>query len=218
MTRGKIKEHNQNKKEKETIEKEEIKNELKKLEEEFLLPEIKRKLEEVSSSLAELTSDDEVGLKSTQIYDVIARRSNYDILTAGHISYTPQELACAFNMYIDFISKVNKKTKFPPSKTTFCQLIGISTATYNNYLQDPEKREIMLIIDDYIVGNLLTSAQLGELREISTMFTTKAQHGLVEAQAPVVIEHKTEVNIDDIKTKIASMKRKVIDAEYEEKE
>ena len=120
--------------------------------------------------------------------------------------------------YMLNLQKINEYTRFPPSKQSFCLFMGISTYTYNNYLQDPEKCEIMRIIDDYITTNKLTSAELGEIKEISTMFELKAQHGWVEASAPVVIKHETKSSMEDIKAKIASIKGKVIDAEFEEKE
>lgn len=206
------------KKEKETQQRQNVMQELQKAEKDFLLPEIKKKSEEVAKFVEERLKVGENGLTATQILPLIARRSIVDIVKAGHVSYTPQELAIAFDIYIQTMQKINEFTRFPPSKQTFCLFIGISTPTYNNYLQDPEKCEIMRIIDDYITTNKLTSAQLGEMREITTMFELKSQHGWVEAQAPVVIKHEKEASIDDIQAKLASMKGKVIDADYQEKD
>ena len=114
-----------------------------------------------------------------------------------------------FNYYKEFIQEINKKTKYLPSKQNFCSFIGISTRIFDMYKQsdDAERREIIQQIEDYITDIMLTSAQNGEVKEISTMFRTKAEHGYVEASAPIVIEHKSDVNIDDIKKQIEAVNK-----------
>lgn len=182
---------------------------------EMLLPTIKEKAEEVSKYIEETVKKDGTGfgLTSTQIFEVITKRSVSDIATVGNKSYTPQELAIALNIYIEMMAKINKEVKMPPSKSSFCLLLGIGTETYNNYMVDPERTNIMNIIDTYITGAQLTSAQTGELKEISTMFNLKAQHGFVEAQNPIVIQHETKVDVDDIRHQLNEMKRgRVTDA------
>ena len=184
---------------------------------EEVLPNIRRKAEEVSCYLEKVLKEKgEEGLTATKILPLIARRSLTDIAITTK-SFTPQELAIAFDIYIEMIDKINNFVKFPPNKGTFCQMLGISRATYDNYLQDPEKVEIMRIIDDYISTTILTSAQIGELRELSSMFTLKSGHGFVEATTPIIIEHKKNTNIEDIKSKIELMKNKTIEAVYDEK-
>ena len=65
--------------------------------------------------------------------------------------------------------------------------------------------------------SVLTSSQLGELREISSMFTLKTQHGFIEAQAPMVIEHKKTTDLEAINAQLEALKgNKIIEAEYEE--
>ena len=182
---------------------------------EMLLPTIKEKAEEVSKYIEETVKKDGtgLGLTSTQIFELITKRSVSDIATVGNKSYTPQELAIALNIYIEMMAKINKEVKMPPSKSSFCLLLGIGTETYNNYMVDPERTNIMNIIDTYITGAQLTSAQTGELKEISTMFNLKAQHGFVEAQNPIVIQHETKVDVDDIRHQLNEMKRgRVTDA------
>ena len=88
-------------------------------------------------------------------------------------------------------------------------LLGISTATYNQYLlgYDEEKAEIMVQIDDYIKETMLTLAQLGEIREVSTIFRGKASHGMVEANAPQIIEHREVVDVGTIRKMIDDVKK-----------
>lgn len=205
---------------KKKINNQDIVRDIQKVTQENLLPNIKNKALEVSQYIEEEAKriNESNGLTSTQILNVITNRSASDIATAGNKSYTPQELAIALNIYIKMMSDINKYVKMPPSKASFCLLLGIGTQTYNNYLVDSEKADIMNIIDTYITGAKLSSAQTGELREISTIFELKASHSFVEAQNPVVIKHETKMNIDDIRNQLKEMKRgKVVEANYEEK-
>ena len=184
----------------------------------LLLPNIRSKMETVAEVIKEKVSQNN-GLTVSQILPLITKRSVSDIATIQNKSYTSYELGEALNIYMDMVAKINTICKFPPSKGTFCALLGISRKTYDNYMVDPDKMDIMGIIDDYITTSVLTSAQLGELREISSMFTLKSQHGFVEASAPVVIEHKKETNVDDINRQLEALKRdNIIEAEFEEVE
>lgn len=123
--------------------------------------------------------------------------------------YNNTELAILFDYYKQFIGQINKVQMYLPTKKNFCSFIGISSATYDNYRQsdDSERREIMQMIDDYITDLQLTSAQNGEVREISTIYRTKAEHGMVEATAPVVIEHKSETSVNDIMKQIEAINK-----------
>lgn len=185
----------------------------------MLLPTIHEKMEEVAQVIKEKVSSNN-GLTISQILPLITKRSTADIATIQNKTYTPYELGEALNIYMEMIAKINTICKFPPSKGSFCALLGISRKTYDNYMVDPDKVDIMGIIDDYITTSVLTSAQLGELREISSMFTLKSQHGFVEATVPVVIEHKKETNIDEIQNQLSSLKKEgvITDAKWEEKE
>ena len=212
--------------EKERIHKKKIANQdivrdIQKATKDNLLPAIKEKAEEVSKYIEKEVSkiNESGGLTSAQIFDVITSRSVSDIATVGNKTYTAQELAIALNIYVKMMSEINKYVKMPPSKSSFCLLLGIGTDTYNSYLVDPEKCNIMNVIDTYITGAKLTSAQTGELREISTMFELKASHGFVEAQNPIVIKHENKADIEDIRSQLKEIKQgKVVDAEYEEVE
>lgn len=205
-------------KEKKMQEQEQLVKQIREETKDLLLPNIRSKMETVAEVIKEKVSQNN-GLTVSQILPLITKRSVSDIATIQNKSYTSYELGEALNIYMDMVAKINTICKFPPSKGTFCALLGISRKTYDNYMVNPDKMDIMGIIDDYITTSVLTSAQLGELREISSMFTLKSQHGFVEASAPVVIEHKKETNIDDINRQLEALKRdNIIEAEFEEVE
>ncbi len=204
-------------KEKELQKKEQLVNQIKEETKDLLLPSIRNKMNEVAEVIKEKVSQNN-GLTVSQILPLITKRSTSDIAVIQNKSYTSYELGEALNIYMEMIAKINTICKFPPSKGSFCSLLGISRKTYDNYMVDPDKIDIMGIIDDYITTSVLTSAQLGELREISSMFTLKSQHGFVEASAPIVVEHKKETNVDDINRQLEALKRdNIIEANWEEK-
>lgn len=200
---------------KEQIKKQELVKQIQEETKEMLLPTIKEKMNSVAELIKQKISDNN-GLTVSQILPLITKRSTSDIATITTKTYTPYELGEALNIYIDMIAEINKVCKFPPSKGSFCALLGITRKTYDNYMCDPEKTDVMGLIDDYITTTALTSAQLRELDSITTMFSLKAQHGFVEAQAPMVIEHKKTTDIDAINEQLQALKGKVIEAEYEE--
>ena len=196
----------------------ELVNEIKEKTKALLLPSIHKKMESVAELIKEKVSNNN-GLTVSQILPLITKRSREDIACIQNKTYTSYELGEALNIYIDMIAEINKICKFPPSKGSFCALLGITRKTYDNYLCDPEKVDVMGLIDDYITTTALTSAQLRELDSITTMFSLKAQHGFVEAQAPMVIEHKKTTDIDTINAQLEALKgNKIIEADYEESE
>ena len=168
--KSKIKKTIRENKEKKLQDQEQLVNQIREETKDLLLPTIKNKMETVAEVIKEKVSQNN-GLTVSQILPLITNRSVSDIATIQNKSYTPYELGEALNIYMEMVAKINTICKFPPSKGTFCALLGISRKTYDNYMVDPNKMDIMGIIDDYITTSVLTSAQLGELREISSMFT-----------------------------------------------
>ena len=116
--------------------------------------------------------------------------------------YNNTEIAILFDYYKQFINKINEKQTYIPTKNDFCSFVGISSTQYDNWKQSDD---IMQMIDDYIVDLNLTSAQKGEIKEITTIYRSKAEHGLVEAQAPIVIQHKAQANLEDIRKQIEAV-------------
>lgn len=144
------------------------------------------------------------GLSSIEINELIRPHC----LIGKNPKYTAEQMQIIFDYYREALVKINQKFKYPPSKENFCAFAGMSTVTYNNYLVSPDedKQEVMLMIDDYIRENQLTSAQLKEVDNITTMFRGKTSHGLVEASAPIVVEHRNETDISKINSMIEAIK------------
>lgn len=174
------------------------------------MEEYKKNLEEhmearLEALSIEISSKEEVqGLSSIEINELLRPHN----LIGSNPKYSADQLKIIFDYYRDALITINKKYKYPPSKENFCAFAGMSTVTYNKYLQSPneEMQELMLMIDDYIRENMLTSAQIGETREITTMFRGKTAHGMVEASSPIVVEHRSETDMSQINKMIEAVK------------
>lgn len=169
--------------------------------------ELPKQLETRLNEIAEqLQGREEVqGLSTIEINEILRPHN----LIGQPLKYTAEELEIVFKAYRQAIVAINKKVKYPPSKGSFCAFADISTGTYNNYLRSPDEsiQEVILRINDYLVDTTLTSAQLKEIDNITTMFRGKAEFGLVEAQSPVVIEHRSETDMNKISAMIQQLKQ-----------
>lgn len=196
--------------------KEKIVNEIQIKAHDELLPNMRNKMLEVSKYIEEKTSSSKEELNSSQIMTLIAKRSLSEIASGTTVTYTPQEISVGFNYYLDMINKINDIKKFPPTIESFCVFMGITVATYNNWLVNAEKKEIMDYIHSYLMGAINTSTLNREVDTIAGIYTTKTM-GKIEKQAPVVVEHKKSANFDDISKQLEALKRdNIIDAEWEE--
>lgn len=164
---------------------------------------LKEKLEDGLYNLINKLNHVDSSLSTIELRNLLSRKTVIGVPP----KYSNTELGILFDYYKQYIEQINKIQTFLPTKKNFCSFAGISSYTYDNYMQsdDTERREIMQIIDDYITDINLTSAQNGEIKEVTTIFRSKAEHGLVEATAPVVIEHKSETNMDTILKQIQAV-------------
>lgn len=122
--------------------------------------------------------------------------------------YSAEELSMIFDYYRDFISEINKVTRYIPSKKNFCGFAKMSSSTYDSYLVngDAQKMEVMKMIDDYITDISLTLAQQREIDNVTTIYRSKAEHGMVEATAPIVIKREVDINLEEIKEQVKALK------------
>ena len=204
-------------KDKKEIEKQKLIEQIKEESKDKFLPTLKEKTKQATQYIVDLLRDKgEDKVNNIQIMSIIAQRSMVDIVNAGNITFTPQEIMIGFNLYLEMINKINEIKKFPPTVESFAIFMGISRTTYNNWLVDPNKKDVMDYIHSYLLGMLATSALTGEVREISAMYQQKVM-GKIEATAPIIVEHKKTENVDEIQAQLKALKKdKIIEAEYEE--
>ena len=165
---------------------------------------LKNELEQRLNDLSEKIQEKNKNLTRLQIDAYLRHRG----ANGNSPLYSPEELAILLDYYQEMIIKVNEKAYYLPTKKQFCSFCGISSTQYNNWIrsEDPERAEIMQKIDDYITDTMLTSAQNKEIDNVTTIFRGKTEHNMVEAQAPIIIEHKKEADLEDILSQVNALK------------
>jgi hypothetical protein len=179
-------------------------------------------LQEKTSELAELIADDEVlQIPYQRIIALISSNHNMSV----KVSYTNDELNIAFNEFRLLLAKLSEKMQdITPSIEMFCAYIGISTGTYKSWRNssDEMRREVMNRIDDYIVDTSLNLAVRKKTDNYTTVFRAKAQHGMVEQSAPIIVEHRNAPDRNEMLDKISGIREKygigkVVEADFKEK-
>lgn len=203
-------------KDKSEMEKQKLIQEIKQESKNMLLPNLKEKMQGITNEIITLLKEKDIN--NIQIMSIIAKGSLLENALGRSVGYTPQELSVGFDLYLDMINRINEIKPFPPTVESFANFMGISRTTYNDYLIDSDRKDIMNYIHSYLLGVLATSSLTGETKEISSIYLQKSM-GKVEQTQPIIVEHKKMANIDDINKRLADLsKDNIINAEYEEKE
>lgn len=200
------------------ISKQKLINKIKDETKELLLPTLKQKMIETTELIVKVLKEKGSYTNNIQIMSMIAQGSLLEVATGGYISYTAQEIKIAFNLYLQMINRINEIKPFPPTIESFTSFIGISRNTYNNWLVDPDRKDVMDYIHSYLLGVLATSTLTGEIKEISGIYLQKTM-GKVEQVQPIIVEHKKATDIDSITAQLQALKKdKIIEADYSEVE
>ena len=211
--RFKNKKENEHKKE---LAKQKLVEKIKEESKNMLLPNLKDKMKQTTDLIINLLKEKDIN--NIQIMSLIAKGSLLDTALAGGVSYTPQEIKIGFDLYLDMINKINEIKLFPPTIESFTAFMGISRETYNNYLVDYERKDVMNYIHSYLLGVLATGGLTGEIKEITGIYLGKTM-GKIEQVQPVIVEHKKVADIEEIQKKLASLRNEnIIEATYEDKE
>ena len=114
------------------------------------------------------------------------------------------ELEETFVFYRQIVEELNVGIKYVPMIHDYCNLLGISKGTLNNYRnEDEEYDEAISRIEDYFVSFLLQTGMQGKTEQVSTIFGLKAVHGLKDSN-DLIIQNNTQViqnkSVEDILT------------------
>lgn len=164
---------------------------------------LKQYLEEGLNELSKQLSETKEDLNPVQVYSFFRQRNRH----GGKAKYSTAELELAFEYYQQYIEKINGRCTFPPTQKNFCGLLGISSNQYNLWREsdEAERREIMQRIDDYITDMSLALAQAGQIKEVTTIFRSKAENKMVEASAPIVHITEKHVNLDNMMAQVKAL-------------
>ena len=131
-------------------------------------------------------------------------------ITSQEPVYNAETLGIIFDYYCELIANVNDKIGyFPSSLTSFCKLAGITLNTLRNYRssQDYNMRVVAEKIYDQVGDDNLSMAQLGIVKDRSTIFKMKSQNEMVEKQQPNININITEKpDMDRIAERIGKYK------------
>ena len=219
--RNKIKQGAKAKKEKDALDKITIANAEKVLfekEKQNLPLVLEERMNEIEKQL-ENELQDYVGLKSARIHQLISRQT----YSSGNsmIGYSSKELYVVFESYKKLVDMINKYALFVPSLKNFCTFAGVSSNTFKNYLQstEDEKRNIAQMIDDYITDVAMDSAKMRRTDALMTKFEMQTVHQMVEANAPITIQHTNTVDLNKIQDRINQIRNgKVVEGDFKEKD
>lgn len=131
----------------------------------------------------------------------------------NNAKYTYFEMAVGFDNFVRLTNEISKiiPSHFP-TKKQFCSFMGITTRTYDRYAngEDLEMAEVIQKVEDYITDINLTMAQKGLIDSRTTLFSLKAIHGIVEANAPTLSYNVTEtVDAKEMKDKLATIRKSI---------
>lgn len=188
-----------------------------------LIPELNKQKEKMVEKMIEYAKENEIACKWNKDGDPIDYTveikpiviNNYffkSIVPLGSKipTYSAEQIAMAFDYYMDIITNINVHIgNYPTSLTTFCKFLGISMSTLRNYRnsEDMDMRNIVEKIYDQIGEENLTMSQMGVAKEKSTLFRLKTQNEIVEKATPNVnITYKTTIDKDALENKLDKYK------------
>jgi hypothetical protein len=116
-------------------------------------------------------------------------------------SLTKEQLMTVYTDFLDLVEWLQDYCVFAPSRQVFCTFAGIADSNYNWLLQygTQEQKEIMDMINNYIIDISLEQAQQGNAKETTTKFRMQAKtigHAVVEATAVDGLLEKAEEQYD----------------------
>lgn len=136
--------------------------------------------------------------------------------------YSAEKLGIVWQLYEEMIGKISSKIGLViPNLSSFCAFAGIRLSTFKQYKQsiDEDLRIVADKIEDGCFDSNVTLAQMGYIKERSTVYRMKSEQEKIEKETPVVHIHNERVDINNIQKRIREMsgfseKKKAIEVEY----
>lgn len=141
------------------------------------------KHEQIINDLSEFFSK-YINAKDMNIYPIISK-----ILTSKDKIYklkerefdNAEDLEFCFDMFKDIMATINLNVIYVPSQQSFCMFMGWTDRIYKKMLKDStdDIRDIMQLVDEYIIECQISAGQQGILKQNLTKFRTQlaGDHG-----------------------------------------
>lgn len=123
--------------------------------------------------------------------------------------YSAEKLGIIWQLYEEMIGKVNAKIGvLVPNLSSFCAFAGIRLATFKRYKSsvDESMRIVVEKIEDGCFDSNVMLAQMGYVKERSTVYRMKSEQERVEKEAPQVHIHKDVTDLNAIRNRLNEIK------------
>lgn len=136
-------------------------------------------------------------------------------VAGGSPTYSADEMAIAFDFYVDCVEKLNEAMPYPPKIEDFCRMINISRNTFDRYQSsssDENMRNVCDKIQDYCVARLADGAFSGRYDRIYSMFHQKSsnkQRDNEPVQNNIMVQNNTIMSDDQYRDFYLDMSKKL---------
>lgn len=140
--------------------------------------------------------------------------------------YSAEKLGIVWQLYEEMVGLISAKvTVIVPSLSNFCSFAGIRLSTFKQYKQsvDEDMRIVVEKIEDGCFDSNLTLAQMGYIKERSTVYRMKSEQERVEKESPTIHIHNEGVDLGNIKKRLLELqgftnKKKLVEVELVEEQ
>lgn len=125
--------------------------------------------------------------------------------------YNAEKLSIVWELYQDIVCQVNAKIgNFTPTLTSFCNFAGIRLSTFKSWKASPDldMRTIVEKISDMCFDINVTMAQIGKVKERSTIYRMKSEQEVAEKEQPQIHIHEhneTKITLKELDKKIKNL-------------
>ena len=135
--------------------------------------------------------------------------------------YSAEKLSIVWQLYEEMVGEISAKIAvIVPSLSSFCSFAGIRLSTFKKYKQsvDEDMRIVVEKIEDGCFDSNLTLAQMGYIKERSTVYRMKSEQERIEKETPAIHIHNEGVDLGDIKKRLNELqgftnKKKLVEVE-----
>ena len=124
-------------------------------------------------------------------------------------TYSAEKLGIVWQLYEEMIGKISARIgMIVPNISSFCSFAGIRLSTFKGYKNSPDAdmRIVVEKIEDGCFDSNVTLAQMGYIKERSTIYRMKSEQERVEKEMPDIHIHNEGVNLGDINKRLAALK------------
>lgn len=124
--------------------------------------------------------------------------------------YTAEKLGIVWDLYTHILCEVNMEIgEVLPTLSNFCRFAGITLTTFRTYKSSPDEamRIVVEKIADLCFDTQVSMAQVGAVKERSTIYRMKAEQERVEKETPAIHIHQESVDLGEIANRLKEIRQ-----------